>query len=68
VARPKKILIVVSGMFVVALIGYYFLGQHITPEMQEPLADLNTQSLDSLKTKFNQNADRTRIILLLSPT
>jgi len=46
---------------------FYFSG-HQVPAGQPPLADLNTDSLATLKSDFNRNSDRVRVILLLSPT
>ena len=47
---------------------WYIYGERRVPEGQPPLATLNASSLESLRADFNRDADRTRIILLLSPT
>jgi hypothetical protein len=48
--------------------AFYYLGNHATPQPQEALSDLNLQTLDSFKDRFNRDADQLRVILLLSPT
>ena len=47
---------------------WYLYGERRVPEGQPPLATLSASSLESLRADFNRDADRTRIILLLSPT
>ena len=46
----------------------FYLGGHQVPAGQPPLGDLNSASLDTLRSAFNRNSDRVRVILLLSPT
>ncbi len=46
---------------------FYFSG-HQVPAGQPALAEINGASLAILKSDFNQNSDRLRLILLLSPT
>lgn len=54
---------------IVALVAArVYLSGHQVPSGQPPLGALNSGSLDGLKSDFNQNSDRTRVILLLSPT
>jgi hypothetical protein len=47
---------------------WYLYGERRVPEGQPPLATLSASRLESLRADFNRDADRTRIILLLSPT
>jgi hypothetical protein len=47
---------------------WYLYGDRRVPEGQPPLATLSASSLEALRADFNRDADRTRIILLLSPT
>ena len=50
-----------------AMLWYLFGPRHVPPG-QQPLGILSATSLEALRTDFNRNADRTRVILLLSPT
>ena len=47
---------------------WYLYGPRHVPPGQPPLARLNAAGLETLRADFNRDADRTRIILLLSPT
>jgi hypothetical protein len=47
---------------------WYFWGWSRTPHGQPPLASLTSSNLDQFKQEFNSAADRTRLVLLLSPT
>ena len=66
----RKVLIIAVGIVTIgfAAFAYRYLLSHKTPGVQAPLADLTAQSLEAFKTQFNAAKDRTRIILLLSPT
>jgi hypothetical protein len=44
------------------------LGTHFVPSGQPALMTLDAASLRVLRSDFNEAADQTRIILLLSPT
>ena len=52
----------------VSLVGWYFWGLSRTPKGQPPLTSLTPGNLDQFKHQFNDAADRTRLVLLLSPT
>lgn len=59
------------GLFsalVLMLVGGFSSCGHTTPEGQPPLTDLTNESLAAFKEQFNNAANQTRIILLLSPT
>lgn len=43
-------------------------GPGRTPAGQPPLATITPDAIDAMRTAFNQAADETRVILLLSPT
>jgi hypothetical protein len=58
----------VVAVVVLALIARYYLTGHRVPAGQPPLAELTSDSVDSLKADFNRSADGVRIVLLLSPT
>ena len=62
-AIPLGVVAVLSA----AMLRYLY-GERRVPEGQPPLATLSASSLESLRADFNRDADRTRIILLLSPT
>ncbi len=61
------VLLGIAAVVMLVAARFYFSG-HQVPAGQPPLADLNTDSLDTLKSDFNRNSDRVRVILLLSPT
>lgn len=65
--KGKGLVAVAVAMVLLGAAGYY-LTSHRAPEGQPPLQELNAQSLDQMKDEFNRTADRTRVILLLSPT
>jgi hypothetical protein len=46
----------------------FYLSGHQVPAWQPPLCDLKSESMDSLRSDFNRNLDRVRVVLLLSPT
>ena len=54
--------------FVAVAALWYFYGERRVPEGQPPLATLSAATLEALRADFNRDADRTRIIVLLSPT
>jgi hypothetical protein len=47
---------------------WYFWGWSRSPQGQPPLTSLTPGNLDQFKREFNNAADRTRLVLLLSPT
>ena len=59
-------------VYVIAVLAgamlWYFFGPRQVPPGQPPLATLSASSLEALRADFNRDADRTRVILLLSPT
>ncbi len=66
----RRIAFVIGGVLIIAVAvsAYFFFNSHNTPATQEALSDLTSQSLESFKGQFNRYSDRTRVILLLSPT
>jgi hypothetical protein len=66
--RMMTAVFLVVAVVVLALIARYYLAGHRVPAGQPPLAELSSDSLDSLKADFNQSADGVRVVLLLSPT
>lgn len=54
-------------ILVIALsLGIYFETRPRIAPGQKPLTDI--QNIDTLRTQFNQDAGKTRLILLVSPT
>jgi hypothetical protein len=51
-----------------SLVGWYLWGFNRTPHGQPPLTSLTPNNLGAFKRQFNDAADRTRLVLLLSPT
>jgi hypothetical protein len=59
------------GMLIAAFaaaIGCQQTGSREVPPRQPPLVTLSQESFQGLRTDFNRDRDRGRIILLLSPT
>jgi len=68
-SKRRGIVIVLSVAVILGVaFGLYFLVNHNAPDDQEPLNDLNAQTLEAFKDRFNQASDQRRVILLLSPT
>jgi len=57
-----------SFVVLAALVGWYFWGFSRTPHGQPPLTSLTPNNLEEFKQQFTDAADRTRLVLLLSPT
>jgi hypothetical protein len=47
---------------------WYFWGWSRPPQAQPPLTSLTPSNLDLFKNEFNNAAEQTRLVLLLSPT
>jgi hypothetical protein len=59
--------VTVLGVAAVAcLVFWYFSGA--PPKDQPPLTSLTPSNFDQFKREFNEAADRTRLVLLFSPT
>lgn len=54
------------GLAVALGLAWYFLWSAVTPNGQPPLTRLTSEQ--QFITQFNQTADKTRMVLLLSPT
>ena len=61
------ILVYVIAVLAGAMLWYLF-GARQVPPGQPPLGILSASSLEALRADFNRDADRTRVVLLLSPT
>jgi hypothetical protein len=62
----KRNLLVVAVLLVGILLVLYFEPQSQLAPGTDPLTDI--QSIETLRTQFNQDAGKTRLIMLLSPT
>jgi len=58
------------GLLFIALLALFLWYQSIpaVPEGQPALVTIDTSSVAELRTEFNRNVDRVRMIVLLSPT
>jgi len=56
------------GVALALSVFWYYWGSTRTPRGQPPLTSLTPSNLDQFKRQFNDAADRTRLVLLLSPT
>jgi hypothetical protein len=66
-SRRFAIFVGVIAVLAGAMLWYLF-GPRQVPPGQPPLAILSASSLEALRADFNRDADRTRVVLLLSPT
>ena len=66
-SRRFAISVGVLAVLATAMLWYLY-GERRVPEGQPPLGTLSATRLETLRADFNRDADRTRIILLLSPT
>jgi hypothetical protein len=62
----KRKLLVLAALLMAMLLVIYVPSQTQPVPKGEPLVDI--QSIETLRTQFNQDAGKTRLILLLSPT
>jgi hypothetical protein len=62
-----KIIIPLLVVLAFAVYWYYWVSPR-TPRGQPPLTSLNSSNFDLFKDAFNDAADRTRLVLLVSPT
>ncbi len=64
----RTALLLATAAIILLLAARFCFSGHQVPAGQPPLAEMNSESLAILKSDFNQNSDRLRLILLLSPT
>ena len=64
----RKSVLLIVAVAVASLVFWYFRGCTRTPYGQPPLTSLTLNNLDRFKSEFNIADDRTRLVLLLSPT
>lgn len=48
--------------------AWYVWGPRATPEGQPELAELTAENLTTFQKQFNDDADKVRLLVLLSPT
>jgi hypothetical protein len=64
--RTLVIVVLFAGLF--GAFGWYLWAERHVPAGQPPLATLDVASLETLRGEFNVQADKVRIVILLSPT
>lgn len=62
----KRSIVVFIILLATILLGIYLETRPRIAPGQEPLTDI--QNIETLRTQFNQDAGKTRLILLVSPT
>jgi hypothetical protein len=62
----KRNVIVFMVLIAALLLGLYIENRPRTAPGQEPLTDI--QNIETLRTQFNRDAGKTRLIILVSPT
>ncbi len=62
----KRSIVVLIVLLATVLLGVYLETRPRIAPGQAPLADI--QSLETLRTQFNQDVGKTRLIILISPT
>jgi hypothetical protein len=65
--RAKYALSLVAAALAL-FVSWYLWGWSRSPKGQPPLTLLTSTNLDEFKREFNTAADRSRLVLLLSPT
>jgi hypothetical protein len=66
-AMKRNLTVAGIGVLLIALAGWLLLGQR-TPKGQAALVTLYPENFGKLEAEFNDAADETRIVALLSPT
>lgn len=64
--RTGKLVFAVIILLVIVLLGVYIETRPRIAPGQEPLTDI--QNIETLRTQFNKDAGKTRLIILVSPT
>lgn len=68
VRHPWLAILIAAGVAIVAYGAWSNWGPRKTPPGQPPLTQLTAANLVSFEAQFNAEANRTRLLLLLSPT
>lgn len=66
-ANARYVFLLVAAILAITIFWYYW-GSSRPPHGQPPLTSLTPSNLDQFKKSFNEATDRTRLVLLLSPT
>jgi hypothetical protein len=62
----RRSIIAISILLATILLGVYIQTRPRIAPGQKPLTDI--QNIDTLRTQFNKDAGKTRLIILVSPT
>ena len=62
----KRSIIVILVLLATVILGVYIQTRPRLAPGQEPLTDI--QNIETLRTQFNKDVGKTRLILLVSPT
>jgi len=63
--KPKHAVLLL--LIVLGFVAYWY-WDHYLPHGQAPIASLTTNNFNQFKEAFNDTTDRTRLVLLVSPT
>jgi hypothetical protein len=62
----KRSSVAITILIIALLVGIYVETRPRIAPAQEPLTDI--QNIETLRNQFNQDAEQTRLILLVAPT
>lgn len=71
IASRRRAAFLALGTLLLGIAGglvYYVFGSRQTPRGQPPLIYLSEQNLEEVRAAFNDAAEQTRLLALLSPT
>ena len=66
--RKSYTLVLVAVVVLSSAAAWYVWGPRETPAGQPGLADLTVENLPAFQKQFNDDADKVRLVVLLSPT
>ena len=64
--KPKHAVLLL--LIVLGFVAYWYWDRYLTPHGQAPIASLTANNFNQVKEAFNDTTDRTRLVLLVSPT
>lgn len=66
--KKNRVILLVAAAIVVLLAAAYLWGPGVAPRGQEALVSLSDQNFSEFEKAFDEDADVSRLVLLLSPT